>query len=52
MKNNFSIEWWGIKVRLADGTFHYVSKIPNDVAKVVDSFLDDIRKSNLEREKK
>jgi hypothetical protein len=51
MKNNFSIEWWGIKVRLADGTFHYVSVIPSNVAKVVDNFLDDVRKTNLEKER-
>jgi hypothetical protein len=46
------IEWWGIKVRLSDGTFHYVTSIPNGVAKVVDNFLDEVKKSNLEKEKK
>jgi len=50
MKTKFSVEWWGIKVRLADGTFHYVTDIPNDVAKVVDKFLDGVNKNNLEKE--
>jgi hypothetical protein len=44
------IEWWGIKVRLEDGTFHYVTDIPSDVAKVIDKFLDKIDLSNLEKE--
>lgn len=44
------IEWWGIKVRLKDGTFHYVTDIPSDVAKVIDKFLDKIDSSNLEEE--
>jgi hypothetical protein len=44
------IEWWGIKVRLKDGTFHYVTDIPNDVAKVVDRFLDEVDADNLEKE--
>jgi hypothetical protein len=46
------IEWWGIKVRLEDGTFHYVTDIPNDVAKVVDRFLDEVDADNLEKESK
>lgn len=46
------IEWWGIKVRLEDGTFHYVSDIPSDVAKVVDRFLDEVDADNLEKERK
>ena len=44
------IEWWGIKVRLKDGTFHYVTDIPSDVAKVIDKFVDEIDSSNLEEE--
>lgn len=44
------IEWWGIKVRLEDGTFHYVTDIPYNVAKVVEKFLDEIDSSNLEEE--
>ena len=46
------IKWWGIKVILEDGTVHYVTNIPNDVAKVVDSFLDEIELSDLEEEQK
>jgi hypothetical protein len=46
------IEWWGIKVRLEDGTFHYVTDIPHDVAKVVDRFLDEVDADNLEKESK
>jgi hypothetical protein len=52
MKTKFSVEWWGIKVRLADGTFHYVTDIPSEVAKVVDRFLDGVDADNLEKESK
>jgi len=44
------IEWYGIKVRLEDGTFHYVTDIPSDVAKVIDKLLDKIDSSNLDKE--
>jgi hypothetical protein len=44
------IEWWGIKVRKSDGSFHYVSDIPTDVAGVVEEFLDEIDDDNLEEE--
>ena len=46
------IEWWGIKVRLEDGTFHYVTEIPYYVAKVVERFLDEVDADNLEKERK
>lgn len=47
---NTTIEWWGIKVRKSDGSFHYVTDIPTDVAGVVEEFLDEIDDDNLEEE--
>ena len=47
-----AIVWWGIKVKKADGTFYYVTDIPDDVANAVDEFLDSIDDDNLEEERK
>ena len=47
-----AIVWWGIKVKKADGTFHYVTDITEEVADAVDSMLDYIDDDNLEEERK
>lgn len=44
------IVWWGIKVKKADGTFHYINDIPAYVADSVDGYLDYITEDLLDEE--